>query len=195
MVPEQRVLRFARIGPEQVAGVAATDQEIAAYYKANQATYGAKEIRDLSQAVVPDQQRRRRHRRARPRRGELRRRGRARPASSAADVAVGPQTRAEFAGARRRRGRRGRLRGASRARSSGRSSRTSAGTWSRSNRSSREGGKTLAAARAEIAAKLTADKRKDALDGPRHQVEDAIDDGSNFAEAAAPAKLRSARRR
>src|SRR3982750_2179296 len=42
MVPEQRVLRFATIGPEQVANVAASDQEIAAYYKANQATYGSK---------------------------------------------------------------------------------------------------------------------------------------------------------
>ena len=55
MVPEQRVLRIARIGPEQVANVTASDQEIAAYYNANQATYGAKEIRVISQAVVPDQ--------------------------------------------------------------------------------------------------------------------------------------------
>ena len=45
MIPEQRVLRIARIGPEQVADVTASDQEIAAYYNANQATYGAKETR------------------------------------------------------------------------------------------------------------------------------------------------------
>src|SRR5215208_1010485 len=55
LVPEQRVLRIARIGPEQVATVAASEQEIAANYNANQATYGAKETRNLSQAVVPDQ--------------------------------------------------------------------------------------------------------------------------------------------
>src|SRR5206468_11463161 len=55
IVPEQRVLRFAVIGPEQVANVTASDQEIAAEYNRNQATYGAKEIRSLSQAVVPDQ--------------------------------------------------------------------------------------------------------------------------------------------
>ena len=55
MVPEQRVLRFARIGAEQVGTVAASDQEIAAYYKANQAIYGTKESRTLTQAVVPDQ--------------------------------------------------------------------------------------------------------------------------------------------
>ena len=55
MVPEQRVLRIARIGPEQVAGVTASDQEIAAYYKATKRTTRAKETRDLSQAVVQDQ--------------------------------------------------------------------------------------------------------------------------------------------
>src|SRR4030095_6713059 len=54
MVPEQRVVRFARIGPEQVASVAATDQEIAAYYKANTATYAPSEKRNLTQVVVPD---------------------------------------------------------------------------------------------------------------------------------------------
>ena len=37
--PSSASLRIARIGPEQVAGVAASDQEIAAYYNANQATY------------------------------------------------------------------------------------------------------------------------------------------------------------
>ena len=38
LVPEQRVLSIARIGPAQVAGVAASDKEIANYYNANQAT-------------------------------------------------------------------------------------------------------------------------------------------------------------
>ena len=55
MIPEQRVLRLARIGQEQVAGVTASDQEIAAYYNSNTATYGAKDMRSLSQAVVADQ--------------------------------------------------------------------------------------------------------------------------------------------
>ena len=53
----------------------------------------------------------------------------------------------------------------------------------------REGGKPLAAARAEIAAKVTADKRKEALTDLVTRVEDAISEGSNFAEAAALAKL------
>src|SRR4029079_1436769 len=42
-------------GPELVGGLSASDKEIAGYYNANQATYGAKETRNLSQAVVPDQ--------------------------------------------------------------------------------------------------------------------------------------------
>ena len=41
--------------PEQVANVTPSPQEIAAYYKSNQATYGSKETRGLSQVVVPDQ--------------------------------------------------------------------------------------------------------------------------------------------
>ena len=52
MVPEQRVLSIAQIGPEQVAKVAATDQEITAYYNANQALYGGKGIRSLTQVIV-----------------------------------------------------------------------------------------------------------------------------------------------
>src|SRR5256885_6104929 len=55
MVPEQRTVRIARIGPELVASLTASDQQITAYYNANQAAYGAKETRNLSQAVVPDQ--------------------------------------------------------------------------------------------------------------------------------------------
>src|SRR6185437_3801059 len=56
MVPEQRVLRIARIGPEQVANVSASDQEIAKYYNDNKATYAPSETRSLSQVVVPDQE-------------------------------------------------------------------------------------------------------------------------------------------
>src|SRR4029453_5193582 len=45
MLAEQRVLRVAKISPETVANVAPGDAEIAAYYKANQATYGGTETR------------------------------------------------------------------------------------------------------------------------------------------------------
>lgn len=55
-VPERRVVRYAMIGPEQIAAAArATDQEIAAFYRQNQANYGPRETRDLQQIVLPDQ--------------------------------------------------------------------------------------------------------------------------------------------
>ena len=56
-IPERRVLRYAPIGPEQVGNAARpSDQEIQAYYTANAARYGAQETRDLSQVVLPSQQ-------------------------------------------------------------------------------------------------------------------------------------------
>ncbi|MEO6257021.1 MAG: peptidyl-prolyl cis-trans isomerase [Sphingomicrobium sp.] len=187
LVPEQRVLRLARMGPEQVAAISATDQEIAAYYNANQATYGAKEIRVISQAVVPEQ--------AVASEIASRARGGASfvtataPAGlSAADISVGPQTRDEFAS----------LAGPAVAEATfSAPANTIVGPiksdlgWHvvKVDSIRREGGKPLAAARAEIAAKVTADKRKEALTDLVTRVEDAISEGSNFAEAAALAKL------
>jgi len=55
-IPERRVLRYATFGRDQIASAAQpTDAEIAAYYQSNQATYGASETRTLSQVVLPDQ--------------------------------------------------------------------------------------------------------------------------------------------
>lgn len=187
MVPEQRVLRFARIGPEQVASVTATDQEIAAFYNANQATYGAKEIRVISQAVVPDRNTANAIA-ARARGGASFVAATAPAGLSAADISVGPQTRGEFAT----------LAGDAVAAAA---FAAPAGAivgpvqsdlgWHvvKIDEVRREGGKTLAEARSEIAARITADKRKDALADLVEQVEDAIDGGSNFTEAAAQARL------
>ena len=55
-IPERRVLRYALIGAEQVAGqAAATDAEIQAYYRQNAARYAGSETRALHQAVFPDE--------------------------------------------------------------------------------------------------------------------------------------------
>jgi peptidyl-prolyl cis-trans isomerase D len=187
MVPEQRVLRIARIGPAQVAGVAATEQEIAAYYKANQATYGAKDVRVISQAVVPD--RNAANAIAARARGGASFAAAAAPAGlSAADISVGPQTRAEFTS----------LAGNAVAAAA---FAAPAGAivgpvqsdlgWHvvKIDAVRREGGKSLAEARGEIAAKLGAEKRKDALTDLVTRVEDAIAEGSSYSEAAALAKL------
>ncbi|WP_310468774.1 peptidylprolyl isomerase [Sphingomonas sp.] len=187
MVPEQRVLRLARIGPEQVAGVTPTDAEIAAFYQANQATYAAKDIRSLSQAVVPDQavanaiaQR--------ARAGATLAAAAAPAGLAAADVAVGAQTRAQFAG----------LAGdavadAAFAAASGAvvGPLQSELGWHvvKVDSVRQDAGKSLAAARGEIAARLTLEKRKNALTDLVAAVEDSIADGANFSEAAAKAKL------
>jgi peptidyl-prolyl cis-trans isomerase D len=186
MVPEQRVLRIARISTEQVANVTASDQEIAAYYNANQATYGAKDIRVISQAVVPDQTVAR----------QIAQRARSgsfvdavRPTGlSAADVSVGPQTRQEFAG----------LAGDQVAAAAfGAQSGAIVGPlqsdlgWHvvKIESTRTQPGKSLAAARPEIAARLTSEKRKEAIADLVDKVQDALDGGSNFAEAARVANL------
>ena len=187
MVPEQRVLRLAKIGPEQVANVQPTDKEIADFYRANQATYAAKEMRVISQAVVADQAAA--NGIAQRIRGGQSFVAAAAPAGlSAADISVGPQTKAQltslagaqvanaaFAGAK------GGIVGPTN---------TELG-WRvvRVDDIQREGGKTLEAARAEIVQKLSADKRKAAIDDFVVAVEDAIDGGSSFTEAVAASKL------
>ena len=187
IVPEQRVLRLARIGPEQVATVSATDAEIAAYYNANSATYGAKEIRVISQALVPDRNTANAIA-ARARGGATFVMATAPAGLSAADISVGPQTRTEYAS----------LAGdavaaAAFAAPSGAivgPIQSDLGWYVvKIDSVRREGGKPLAAARGEIAAKLTADKRKEALTDIVTKIEDSISGGSNYAEAAAQAKL------
>lgn len=187
MIPEQRVVKLARIGPEQVANVAATPQEIEAYYNANQATYGAKDIRVISQAVVPSEQAARQI--AQRARGGQSFADAARPAGlSAEDVAVGEQTRQQFAD----------LAGenvAARAFSADAGSivgpvRSDLG-WHviKIESATRQAGRSLAQARDEIAARLTAEKRRDALADIIDKVQDAIDGGANFDEAARAANL------
>ncbi|MEO6581700.1 MAG: SurA N-terminal domain-containing protein [Sphingomicrobium sp.] len=187
MVPEQRVLRFAKIGPEQVVGVNAAEPEIAAYYQANQATYGTKEIRVISQAVVQDRNSANAIA-ARARSGAGFVAATAPAGLSAADISVGPQTRGEFAAVAG-----GAVAAAAFSGPAGGivgPIRSDLG-WHvvKVDSVKREGGKTLADARGEIAAKLTADKRKEALTDLVTKVEDAIADGSNYAEAAGQAKL------
>ena len=186
-VPEQRAIRIARIGPEQVAGVVASPQEVAAYYNANKDLYAVRDVRVISQALVPDK--------ATADAIAARARGGAAFAAAAApaglsaeDISIGPKRRAEF----------GSLAG----------EKVASATFAAkageivgpiqsdfgwhvvkvdSIRS--EGGKSLDAARAEITTKLTADKRKAAVEAIIEKVQDDLDNGSNFQEAAAASKL------
>ena len=187
MLPEQRVLRVAKIGPEQVANVQASDKEIADYYNANKAAYAAKETRGITQAVVPDQaaanaivQR--------IRGGQAFAAAAAPAGFSAADISLGAQTREQF--------------------TSVTNARIAAAAWGAAEGAivgpiqsengwhvikiesiERTGGRDLDAARSEISEKLVVDKRKQAIEAVVDTVQNSIDDGASFQEAAAAAKL------
>ena len=187
MVPEQRVIRLAKIGPESVANVAPTDAEIAAYYKANQANYAGSEKRVISQAVVQNKAQADGIA-ARARSGAAFAAAAAPAGLSAEDVSVGPQTRAEF----------NNLAGDSIANAAFSAARGAIVGPVRSDLGwhvikiddiQGASGQSLAQVRGEIANLLAANKKKDALTELVTTVEDRIDEGASFAEAAAAAKL------
>ena len=187
MVPEQRVLRIARIGPDQFANVSASDQEITAYYNAHKADYAAKETRDVSQAVVPDQATANAIA-ARAKGGASIAAAAAPAGSNAAVTSLKAQSQDAYAsvvGAK--------AAAAVFAAPSG----TVVGPvqttfgWAvvKVDAVKTQGGKSPEQARAEIAAKLNADKRKNAIEDTVDKLQDVVDGGSNFTEAAAQAKL------
>ena len=187
MVPEQRVIRIARVGPEQVAGLTASDQEVAAYYNSNKAAYTPKDTRTLSQAVVPDQATANAIA-ARAKAGGTLAAAAAPAGNNAAVSSLSDQTREAYAS----------VAGANAAAAV---FAAPVGTvvgpiqsdfgWIvvKVDSVKREGGKTLEQAKAEIATKLTADKRKQAIEEIVDKVQAAVDEGSSFTEAAAQAKL------
>ncbi|MDQ3478399.1 MAG: SurA N-terminal domain-containing protein [Pseudomonadota bacterium] len=182
MVPEQRSIRIARIGPQQVANVAASDAEIAQFYRANQAQFGASDSRVISQALVQD--RNVANQIAARAKGGQSFVEAARPAGlSAEDISIGPQTRKEFT----------ELTGEQVAAAAfGAAEGAVVGPiqsefgWHvvKIDSIRRQGGKTLEQARSEIAAGLTAQKRTNALADLVEKVQEALDGGSNFEEAA-----------
>lgn len=187
MIPEQRTLRIARIGPEQVANVAASDQEITAYYNSNKATYAPSEQRSLTQVVVPDQA----------------------TASAIAGRAKGGATLAAAAAPAGNKAAVTTLKDQSRqAYADVAGDKAAAAVFSAPSGSvvgpvqsdfgwvvakidsvKAIGGKTMEQARAEIADKLNTDKRKGAIEDLVDKVQSAFDGGSNFSEAVAAAKL------
>lgn len=187
MVPEQRELRIAQIGPAQVANVTASDQEVAAYYNAHKADYAAKETRDISQVVVQDQATANQIA-ARAKGGATIAAAAAPAGSSAAVTTLKDQTQSAYAS----------VAGAKAAADvfaapSGAvigPIQTSFG-WAVTKVDSvkTQPGKSLDQAKAEIAATLADQKRKQAIEDLVDKVQNAVDGGSNFTEAAAQAKL------
>jgi len=179
-VPERRSLRIARITAEQLGAITPTDQEIAAYYQANQATFGGVESRVLSRASLPDQAAAAGIA-ARAKAAATFAAAAAPAGFSAADVSLGPQNRAQLAA----------LAGEQVA---AQVFAAPAGTVIgpvQSNTGfdvikvesvSSGSGRSLVQARPEIVAKLTADKRKEALADLVAKVEDQVSDNQTFEE-------------
>ena len=186
-VPEQRVLRVARIGPEQVANLTASDQEVAAYYVSHKADYASQETRNISQAVVPDQ--------ATANAIAARAKGGAAIAAAAAPAGANAavtslkdqsqQAYSSVAGAKAAAA----VFAASSGAVVGPIQTTFGWAVAKVDSVQTRGGKTQDQARAEIAAKITADKRKNAVEDLVDKVQDAVDNGSNFTEVAAQNKL------
>ena len=187
VVPEQRVLQMARIGPETVAAVTPSEAEVAAYYRANIAKYRGAETRVISQAVVQDKAQADAIA-ARARGGATFVAAAAPSGLSAADVSVGPQNKAQLSG----------LAGDAVANATFAAAdkaivgpiRSDLG-WHviRVDEIRAAAGQSLDQARGEIAGGLAVSKRKEALADLITRVEESIADGSSFAEATAAAKL------
>jgi peptidyl-prolyl cis-trans isomerase D len=187
MVPEQRSLRIARIGPAQVANVVPSDQEIAAYYNANRAAFAPRETRSLSQAVVPDQATANAIA-ARAKAGGTLAAAAAPAGANAAVSSLPNQSRQGYAS----------IAGAKAAAAAfDAASGAIVGPiqsdfgWVvvKVDSINSQSGKSLDQARPEIAAKLTAAKRTAALEDLYNRIQNGIDEGQNFAEAAAQGKL------
>jgi peptidyl-prolyl cis-trans isomerase D len=187
VVPEQRTVRFATIGLDQVSGAAATDQDIEAYYKANQDTYATKELRSLSQVVVPDQATANAIA-ARAKAGQTIAAAAAPAGNKAAVSSPKDQSKDAYASA---------------AGNSAANAVFSAASgavvgpiqsdfgWvvAKVESVKTSGGKSLEAAKTEIAAKLNDQKKKAALEDLVGKIQDAIDDGRNFTEVVTQNKL------
>jgi peptidyl-prolyl cis-trans isomerase D len=187
MVPEQRVLRLARIGPEQVANIAATEQEIAAFYRQNQAQYAAKDLRTISQAIAQD--RNVANAIATRARGGQSLSDAAAPAgANAAVTTVESQTREQYADLAGD-GAAAAVFSASQGAVVGPTQSQFGWVVAKVDSVRSQPGRSLAQARDEIASRITAEKRQNALSGLVDRVQDAIDDGANFDEAARAANL------
>ena len=180
-VPEQRVLKIAKVGPDQVANSHASDQEIAQYYNQHQDDYAAQDVRTIEQAVVQDQNVA----------NQIAQRAKTesfvdavKPAGlTAQDVTVGPQTKSQFTQLTT-----DKVAAAAFIAPSG----SVVGPiqsplgWHvvKIDSIQKKPGKSLAEAKSEIAAKLDVDKRKTALSDLATKIQNALDGGSNLDEAA-----------
>jgi peptidyl-prolyl cis-trans isomerase D len=187
MIPEQRVLKLARIDPDSVVTPAPTEAEIAQYYRANQATYAGSESRTISQAIVQDK-RQADGIAARARSGAAFAAAAAPAGFAPEDVNLGAQTRAQFTGVAN-----DAVANAAFTAAKGAvigPIKSDLG-WHVIKIEDVRGasGRSLAQARNEIAGLLTTAKHKEAVTDLVTRVEDQIMDGASFNEVVTAAKI------
>jgi len=187
MVPEQRVIRIARIGSEQVAGITASDKDVLDYYNAHKADYASKETRSISQAVIQDQATA--NQIAQRAKGGPGITAAASPAgANAAVTSLADQSQSAYAGVAGDKAATA-VFGAPSGSVVGPIKTDFGWLVAKVDSVKAVGGKSLDQARAEISSKITADKRKSAIEDMVDKIQDAIDNGSNFTEATSQAKL------
>lgn len=187
-IPERRVVRYAVLGAEQVAERArASDQEIAAFYRENQARFAGAETRSLQQVVLQDEAAARRLA-AQVQGGTAFAQAAAQAGFSAADISLGAQTREQFTnvsapavaeavfGAQQ-----GAVVGPLRSELGWHVVRVEAVT--------RTAGRTLEAARAEIAAEIGRRKVQEELGNLIARIDERVGNGESFEEIARAERL------
>jgi peptidyl-prolyl cis-trans isomerase D len=185
-IPERRVIRYALFGPETVAAQSqATEAEIQAAYRSNPA-YAARETRRLSQVVLPEAQARALAQKVAA--GTAFAAAAAQAGRSAADIALGANSREEYA-----------------AKSSPAVAAAVFGAAKGATVGPVRGpfgwhvvkvedvvvaaARPLEAVRAELAAQIQQRKSANALNDLAGRIENAISDGSTFDEIASANKL------
>ena len=186
-LPDRRVVRYAPIGPDTIAVPPPTDAEIAASYTANAASYAASETRTVSQVVLPD---------ANAAKGFVAKVAGGTPFAKAAadagfaagDISLGALTRAALA------------KSASPAVAAAIFAAPNGGTTqplktelgyaiAHVDAVTARPARSLDQARAEIAAALARKKAAETIGTLVNQVQDALNDGANFADTAKRFKL------
>ena len=187
MVPEQRMIRMARIGPEQVASVTASEKDISDYYNSHKADYASKESRNIDQAVIQDQATANEVA-ARAKAGASISAAAAPAGANAAVTSLANQSQSAYSGVAGDKAATA-VFGASSGSVVGPIQTDFGWLVAKVDSVKTIGGKSLDQARSEISSKITADKRKTTIEDMIDKIQDAIDNGSNFTEATAQAKL------
>lgn len=187
MVPEQRMIRMARIGPEQVASVTASEKDISDYYNSHKADYASKESRNIDQAVIQDQATANEVA-ARAKAGASISAAAAPAGANAAVTSLANQSQSAYSGVAGDKAATA-VFGASSGSVVGPIQTDFGWLVAKVDSVKTIGGKSLDQARSEISSKITADKRKTTIEDMIDKIQDAIDNGSNFTEATSQAKL------